>query len=125
MVWSTQRGQIVALDLCGTTMPLLARPPRYKLNIPIQIQWVSATLKASVTSISANGLFIETVNPLYVGATFSAYLMHDPPLQLYCTVSRIDQSRGMAVRVAFANRENETRFTKLVENILRQSSLTV
>lgn len=101
-------------------MSIVARPQRFKLNIPMQIEWGSITLQGSATSISANGLFIEIANPLYIGATFSAELMIGPPLQLYCTVSRIDPRRGMAVRIAFANRENESRFTELVEKITQQ-----
>jgi PilZ domain len=100
-------------------MHILARPPRFKLNIPIQIEWGSTTLQGSVTSISANGLFIEMTNPLWAGATFLADLMVGPPLQMYCTVSRIDPSRGMAVRVAFVNKENDSRFMELVENVAR------
>jgi hypothetical protein len=82
----------------------------------------SATLEASVNGISANGLFIETVAPLSVGATFSANLMIDPPLQMYCTVTRIDPSRGMAVRIAFTTREHENQFTKLVEKVDAESN---
>ena len=101
-------------------MPLLARPQRFRFRSWITIQSDSATLEASVSGISANGLFIETVNPLCEGATFSANLMIDPPLQMYCTVTRIDPSRGMAVRIAFAAREYEERFTKLVEKVLAE-----
>src|SRR6202140_2906012 len=98
-------------------MPLLTRPQRFRFRFWIKIQWDSATLEASVNGISANGLFIETVSPLCVGATFSANLMIDPPLEMYCTVTRIDPNRGMAVRIAFATREYEDRFTKLVEKV--------
>jgi hypothetical protein len=88
-------------------MHLLARPQRLRFRSWIKIQSGSATLEASVSGISANGMFIETANPLCIGATFSAILMVDPPLQMYCTVGRIDPSRGMPVRVAFSTREYE------------------
>jgi hypothetical protein len=98
-------------------MPRLARPQRFKFRSWLKIQLDSATLQASVNGISANGLFIETAKPLSIGATFSANLMIDPPLQMLCTVTRIDPSRGMAVRIAFATREYEDQFTKLVEKV--------
>src|SRR5712671_698233 len=103
-------------------MPPLVRPQRFRFRSWIKIQADSGTLQASVSGISANGLFIETVNPLSVGATFSANLMIDPPLEMHCTVARIDPSLGMAVRIAFATREYEERFTKLVEKVSAQSS---
>jgi hypothetical protein len=103
-------------------MPPLARPQRFRFRSWIKIQADSGTLQASVSDISANGLFIETVNPLSVGVTFSANLMIDPPLQMHCTVTRIDPSRGMAARIAFATREYEDQFTKLVEKVAAESS---
>src|ERR1700730_2957768 len=102
-------------------MHLLARPQRFRFRSWVKIQWGSATLEASVSGISANGLFIETVSPLCVGATFSAKLMIDPPLQMYCTVTQIDPSRGMAVRIAFTTKELEDRFKRLVEKVLAES----
>jgi hypothetical protein len=98
-------------------MPLVGRPQRFRFRSWIKIHWGSATLEASVSGISANGMFIETASPLSVGATFSADLMIDPPLQMHCTVTRVDPSRGMAVRIAFAKREQENQFTKLVEKV--------
>jgi hypothetical protein len=103
-------------------MSRLARPQRFRFRSWINIQADSGTLQASVSGISANGLFIETVNPLSVGATFSANLMIDPPLEMYCTVTRIDPSLGMAVRIAFATKEYEDRFTKLVEKVSAEPS---
>jgi len=98
-------------------MSILARPQRYEFNSQLRIQIGSTTYEALVTNISANGLFIETQNPLLAGATFSASLMLDPPLQMFCTVSRVDLRRGMAVRIAFGLREDDKRFTRLVEQV--------
>ena len=96
-------------------MKLLARPLRYEFSSQLQFEWGSTTVEAPVTSVSANGLFIKISDPLWIGATFSASLMVDPPLQMYCTVSRVDPGRGMAVMIAFATREQDSRFTHLVE----------
>jgi hypothetical protein len=95
-------------------MNLLARPRRYKFNSQLQFYWGSTTLNAPVISISANGLFIQTEDPLWIGATFSARLMVDPPIEMYCTVSRVDPGRGMAVRIAFATKNQDDRFSCLV-----------
>jgi hypothetical protein len=48
--------------------------------------------------------------------------MTDLPVQMYCTVTRIDPSRGMAVRIAFPTKEYEDRFTKLVERVSVETS---
>jgi len=95
-------------------MSILARPQRYAFNSQLRIQIGSTTFETPVTSISANSLFIETQNPLLAGATFAASLMVDPPLQMFCTVSRVDLKRGMALRIAFGSREDDKRFTRLV-----------
>jgi len=79
------------------------------------------TFEAPVTNISANGLYIETENPFLAGATFAANLMLDPPLQMFCTVSRVDVMRGMAVRIAFGVREDDKRFTRLVGKVSETS----
>lgn len=117
----TQSDSMYGTVLVGEpSMSQLSRPPRFKFAAPVEFEWGSATVRAFVRDISANGLFIEMTDPLWIGATFSASLNLSPPLHLYCTVHRIDPSRGMAVRVAFANKENEQRFSELVQEVARK-----
>ncbi len=97
-----------------------SRPPRFKFNAPLEIQWGAITVQTSVCEISTNGMFIETANPFWIGATFSATLRVNPSLEMYCTVHRIEPSRGMAVRVAFANKESDERFAELVDQLARK-----
>ena len=101
-------------------MPQPGRPPRFKFSAPLEFQWGSIIIQASVCDISANGMFIETANPLWIGATFSANLMLNPSLKIDCTVSRIDPHRGMAVQVAFACPESNRGFMQLVEKLGRK-----
>jgi hypothetical protein len=70
---------------------------RRKFQGTFEIEWGSATLKASVRDLGPQGLFVELVPPLWVGAAFSARLILDPPLQMNCTVCRVEPGTGFAV----------------------------
>ena len=97
------------------------RPPRYPLDVSIQISWGSLTFEARVCNISASGLFIETAMPLWIGATFSAELMAQPALLVNCRVSRIELDRGMGVEVSFPSAPSERRYTSLISDLTRQT----
>jgi hypothetical protein len=90
--------------------PSTQKPIRLKCDAPIEIYWGSSTLLARVRDMSVAGLFIETSPPLWIGATFSASLMLNPPLQINCTVRRIEPNRGMGVQVTFMDSETSQRF---------------
>jgi len=62
----------------------------------IEIEWGSTVLYANVRDIGQQGLFIDLIPPLWLGATFHARLMLNPVLLLDCTVARVDP-RGIAV----------------------------
>jgi PilZ domain len=70
---------------------------RRKLVGTIEIEWGSSTLTGLVRDIGPQGLFVEMTPPLWVGATFLARLIIEPPLQLNCTVRRVEPSMGIAV----------------------------
>jgi hypothetical protein len=70
---------------------------RRKLAGTIEIEWGSSTLKGLVRDIGPRGLFVEMATPLWVGATFLARLIIEPPLQLNCTVRRVEPGLGIAV----------------------------
>lgn len=97
------------------------RPPRYPLDVPIQIFWGSLSFEARVSNVSAGGLFIETAMPLWIGATFSAELMLQPALLVNCRVSRIEPDRGMGVEVSFPTDPSEQRYTSLIGDLARQT----
>ena len=70
---------------------------RRKFRGTLEIEWGSTTLKAPVRDLGPQGLFVELVPPLWMGATFSARLDLDPPLQMNCTVCRVEPGTGFAV----------------------------
>jgi hypothetical protein len=70
---------------------------RRKFQGTIEIEWGSAILKAAVRDVGPHGLFVELLPPLWVGATFSARLALDPPLQMNCTVCRVEPGTGFAI----------------------------
>ena len=70
---------------------------RRKFRGTIEIEWGSSILKGLVRDIGPQGLFIELTPPLWVGARFSSRLVVEPPIQLNCTVRRVEPETGFAV----------------------------
>jgi len=62
--------------------------PRYSLRADLEIEWGSAVLRGSTRDISSSGMFIEAVDPLWLGAGFTARLTLDRPVRLNCFVKR-------------------------------------
>jgi hypothetical protein len=91
--------------------------PRYSFRADLEIEWGSALLRASTRDISANGMFIEAADPLWVGAGFTARLDLQPPLTLDCSVKRIEPGRGMGVTVALAESESQKLYHDLVSSL--------
>jgi hypothetical protein len=88
--------------------------PRYSFRADLEIEWGSAVLRASTRDISSNGMFIEAVDPLWIGAGFTARLNLERPLKLDCSVKRIEPGRGMGVSVALSESESQ----KLYQDLL-------
>ncbi len=93
---------------------------RYSFRADLEIEWGSAVLRGSTRDISASGMYIEAVDPLWVGAGFTARLTLDRPVRLDCLVKRIEPGKGMGVSVAVS--ESESR--KLYEDLLSSLSST-
>jgi hypothetical protein len=94
--------------------------PRYSFRADLEIEWGSAVLRGSTRDISASGMFIEAVDPLWVGAGFTARLGLERPVRLDCFVKRIEPGRGMGVSVAVSESESQ----KLYEDLLSSLSTT-
>ena len=94
--------------------------PRYEFRADLEIEWGSAVLRGSTRDISANGMFIEAVDPLWVGAGFTARLTLDRPVRLDCFVKRIEPERGMGVSMAVSGSESQ----KLFQDLLSLLSVT-
>jgi hypothetical protein len=91
--------------------------PRYSFRADLEIEWGSAVLRASTRDISANGMFIEAVDPLWIGAGFTARLNLERPLKLDCFVKRIEPGHGMGVAVAVGESESQRLFHDLLSTL--------
>jgi hypothetical protein len=92
---------------------------RCVFDAPLEIEWGSSTLPARVSQISANGMFVEIDQPLWVGARFDARLGLQPPLLLQCTVRRVAPGQGMGVSIEVAEPKAVERLEALVASLLR------
>jgi hypothetical protein len=91
--------------------------PRYSFRADLEIEWGSAVLRARTRDISANGMFIEAVDPLWIGAGFTAQLNLVHPLKLDCSVKRIEPGRGMGVSVALSESESQKVYQDLLSSL--------
>ena len=91
--------------------------PRYSFRADLEIEWGSAVLRASTRDISSNGMFIEAVDPLWIGAGFAARLNLNRPVKLDCFVKRIEPGRGMGVSVALAESESQQLYHDLLSSL--------
>ena len=94
--------------------------PRYSFRADLEIEWGSAVLRASTRDISSNGMFIEAIDPLWIGAGFTARLNLARPLLMDCSVKRIEPGRGMGVSVSLSENESQ----KLYQDLLSSLSST-
>ncbi len=94
--------------------------PRYSFRADLEIEWGSAVLRGNTRDISANGMFIEAADPLWLGAGFTARLTLDRPVKLDCFVKRVEPGRGMGVSLAVSETESQ----KLFEDLLSSLSST-
>src|SRR5438093_13361519 len=80
---------------------------RYSFRADLEIEWGSAVLRGSTRDISTSGMFIEAVDPLWVGASFTARLTLDRPVRLECLVKRVEPGHGMGVAVVGVDSERQ------------------
>jgi hypothetical protein len=91
--------------------------PRYFFSADLEIEWGSAILPAKTRDISANGMFIEAADTLWVGAGFTARLKLKRHVKLDCSVKRVEPGRGMGVAVALAENENQKYYQDLLNSL--------
>jgi hypothetical protein len=92
------------------------RAPRYPFNADLEIEWGSAVLRARTIDVSVSGMFIESPDPLWVGAGFTARLKLDPPLNVDCFVKRVEPGRGMGVAVVLPETQQQ-RYQQLLASL--------
>jgi hypothetical protein len=83
----------------------------------LEIEWGSAVLPAKTRDISANGMFIEVADTLWVGAGFIARLKLQRNVKLDCSVKRVEPGRGMGVAVALAENDNQRYYQDLLTSL--------
>jgi hypothetical protein len=71
--------------------------PRYRCHAPVKISWGEVTLEATLRDISATGMYLETPEPLWLRAEFSASVLLSERLSVRCVVRRVDEGKGMVV----------------------------
>ncbi|HYA97551.1 MAG TPA: PilZ domain-containing protein [Methylomirabilota bacterium] len=98
------------------------RAPRFSCALDLEVEWGSAVLPGRLRDISASGMFIETEDPLWIGAGFSARLKLEQPLQVNCFVKRIEPGRGMGVVVSVPEGSFRERYQGFVDSLSRAGS---
>jgi PilZ domain-containing protein len=93
------------------------RATRFAFRAELDIEWGSALLRGATRDISASGMFIEALDPLWVGAGFTARLKLDRPVQIDCFVKRVEPGRGMGVSVDLSKPDNHKRYQELLMQV--------
>jgi hypothetical protein len=96
--------------------------PRYSFRTDLEIEWGSAVLRGSTRDISANGMFIEAADPLWIGAGFAARLNLNRPVTLDCFVKRVEPGRGMGVAVTVFESESQKLYQALLSSLSNTGS---
>jgi hypothetical protein len=91
--------------------------PRYVFRADLEIEWGSAVLRASTRDISANGMFIESPDPLWVGAGFTARLALKNPVEIDCSVKRVEPGHGMAVTLNVPDKSHHQEYLGLLHSL--------
>ena len=94
--------------------------PRYSFRAEMEIEWGSVVLRAKTRDISSNGMFIESTDTLWVGAGFTARLALGRPVQVDCSVKRVEPGRGMAVTVTASGDQRQERYQDLIASLTGQ-----
>ena len=94
--------------------------PRYSFNADLEIEWGSALIRGRTRDISSNGMFIESADPLWIGAGFTARLGLEKPVRVDCFVKRVEPGRGMGVTVSVPE-EQQQRYRELLRSSLTAS----
>jgi PilZ domain-containing protein len=92
--------------------------PRYVFRAALEIEWGSALLRGQTRDISANGLFVESSDTLWVGAGFSARLaLEQQHLKIDCAVRRVEPGLGMGVSVTLTEQPHQRRYQDLLRSL--------
>jgi len=70
---------------------------RFPFRACVKIHRGDVVLDATLRDISATGMYLETSEPLWARAQFSATLLLPQPIRVECIVRRVDADKGMVV----------------------------
>jgi PilZ domain len=91
--------------VCYVNGPERRRHKRFPCQAVVKIAWGSVTLEANRRDISASGMYLETSEPLWVRAQFSAKLLLPQAIRVECIVRRVDAGKGMVVEFTEVTQE--------------------
>lgn len=93
--------------------------PRFACRAPVKIVWGEVTLDAVLLDISVTGMYLETPEPLWVRAEFSANVLLPEKLKFRCIVRRVDKGKGMVVEYTEMSAETRLNLTHLIWKLAR------
>ncbi|HEV2421157.1 MAG TPA: PilZ domain-containing protein [Candidatus Acidoferrales bacterium] len=96
------------------------RHKRYPCKATVKITWGQVALEATLRDISASGMYLETHEPLWVRAQFSARVMLPEPIRVECIVRRVDAGKGMVVEFTDITQETKMNLTHLLWKLAHQ-----
>jgi hypothetical protein len=62
-------------------------------------------------------MFIESADPLWIGAGFTAHLVLDRPVKVNCSVKRIEPGLGMGVSMTVSDSQYEQHYPDLLASL--------
>lgn len=90
------------------------RHKRYPCKAAVKITWGQVSLEAALRDISASGMYLETHEPLWARAQFSAQLMLPEAIRVECVVRRVDPGKGMVVEFTELTQETKMNLNHLI-----------
>jgi hypothetical protein len=93
------------------------RERRFPFDAAVEIEWGSSTVLGRVRDISRGGMFLSSPEPLWIGASFSAKLLIDPPLAVNCTIRRVEPGRGIGVQMSMQQQDHHSHLLDLLARL--------
>lgn len=96
------------------------RHKRYPCQAAVKITWGQVSLEATLRDISASGMYLETSEPLWARAQFSAHLLLPEAIRVECIVRRVDPGKGMVVEFTEVTQETKMNLQHLIWKLARK-----
>ena len=93
------------------------RERRFPFDATVEIEWGSSTLQGRVRDISRGGMFLTSTESLWIGASFAAKLLIDPPIAVNCTIRRVEPGRGIGVQMSTQRQDHEAQLLDLLARL--------